>query len=597
MQLGAEDTSSIELLCSLAAVDTETARRVFHKHGGDMNKAAEALLGGDKGEDHWSTQVQRHNTPESSYYENAPGPPIQVTPAPAGSEIDLTGESDPYQTIPAASFGPSNRAPDPNWQMVPSNLAVSSTPAGISQEDQSLNDAIAASLNDFKSEEKDTFELTQHVREGGRPVALRPESPSLACAALVVQALYHVPQVRAAVAQIGLPDVPSDVALSHSVRAVWNLVELFTNMDLAQLAVIVDVEVLPSLVKEEEMEKTGDNPSDRAAAMLNNLGGTLEEYLSARTELIPLFNFTHVNVELINRLPRKVSRTTIGGIVKIEFDGTENDLIQRLSSILSRYEEGKSSHDVIVDPSQMLAFNLSRHVASTGTTQRKADAVPLNYPKTFYLDRFMFRNLELANRKKAQEQQYQREIQDLTSQREALTTFDGRDAIQDLKNSIYYYEKVAHANGDQARQQTLDYTVNQLKDVLTMVESKVEGIDRRIQELEALAADVYNVPELQQFRYDLRAVLMHTGLPGRKQMYSYVQDVEGVWWKTCDYEVTEVTEETVLTDPAGLHLSAGPFLLLYSMHLSDEELRRPVQWPEIFAVCISFVFQRSVLVT
>lgn len=41
-------------------------------------------------------------------------------------------------------------------------------------------------------------------------------------------------------------------------------------------------------------------------------------------------------------------------------------------------------------------------------------------------------------------------------------------------------------------------------------------------------------------QYDLRGVLMHTGLPGRKQIYSYVQDTYGVWWKTLDYTVIEV---------------------------------------------------------
>jgi hypothetical protein len=42
-------------------------------------------------------------------------------------------------------------------------------------------------------------------------------------------------------------------------------------------------------------------------------------------------------------------------------------------------------------------------------------------------------------------------------------------------------------------------------------------------------------------QYDLRAVLVHTGFPGRKQIYSYVQDIEGVWWKTVDHEVTGVS--------------------------------------------------------
>ena len=37
------------------------------------------------------------------------------------------------------------------------------------------------------------------------------------------------------------------MAYSASDRSMWNLIELFTNMDLAQLAVILDHELLPSL--------------------------------------------------------------------------------------------------------------------------------------------------------------------------------------------------------------------------------------------------------------------------------------------------------------------------------------------------------------
>jgi hypothetical protein len=84
--------------------------------------------------------------------------------------------------------------------------------------------------------------------------------------------------------------------------------------------------------------------------------------------------------------------------------------------------------------------------------------------------------------------------------------------------------------------------------ILSFTSSQMAGIDQRIKDLEAAAENVYNVPELQQHQYDLRAVLMHTGLPGRKQLYSYVQDVDGVWWKTCDAEVTEVIRDPALVD-------------------------------------------------
>lgn len=118
--------------------------------------------------------------------------------------------------------------------------------------------------------------------EHGRPVALRPEVPSLACAALVVQALYFVPQVRFAVGKLRLPDLQEDIPINHpgqcgieltpgyptnrhcSARGIWNLIELFTNMDLAKLSTIVDVEVLPSLEDAENRDRANDHPAERA---------------------------------------------------------------------------------------------------------------------------------------------------------------------------------------------------------------------------------------------------------------------------------------------------------------------------------------------
>lgn len=183
--------------------------------------------------------------------------------------------------------------------------------------------------------------------------------------------------------------------------------------------------------------------------------------------------------------------------------------------------------------------------------------------------------------------------------------------MSDLRSTLHYYEHVAE-KGDETRQRVLERTANQVNDILTMVTSKVEGIfapfvevesppksissdiDHRLGKLQVEVNTIFDCPELQQFRYDLRSVLMHTGLPGRKQIYSYVQDVEGSWWKTVDTEVVEVPEETVLTDPTGVHLGAGPYLLFYSRHLSDEQLREPLVWPTLFSV-ISCLFCPALL--
>lgn len=85
-----------------------------------------------------------------------------------------------------------------------------------------------------------------------------------------------------------------------------------------------------------------------------------------------------------------------------------------------------------------------------------------------------------------------------------------------------------------------------------------------------------SVEQLQQDKYDLRAVLMHDGLTGREHVYSYINHND-TWWKIVNYKVTQVTLETVLYDESGMDLGAGPFLLIYSRSL-PEPLKS--EWPE-----------------
>ena len=67
--------------------------------------------------------------------------------------------------------------------------------------------------------------------------------------------------------------------------------------------------------------------------------------------------------------------------------------------------------------------------------------------------------------------------------------------------------------------------------------------------LQWLLCFAYHAP-----KYDLCAVLVHTGLPGRKQIYSYVRDQHDLWWKTVDYTVTEVLDPLPYSchQPSGL---------------------------------------------
>ena len=116
---------------------------------------------------------------------------------------------------------------------------------------------------------------------------------------------------------------------------------------------------------------------------------------------------------------------------------------------------------------------------------------------------------------------------------------------------------------------------------------------------------------LSGFQYDLRVVFIHDGLYGRKHLYSYVYDKDQ-WWKIADSLIEQVlsqsiaatdshqgnqqvTEDIVLNDTSGLHLGAGPYLLLYSRNLDEENERlASLPWPGEIKVCPILVAFSSV---
>lgn len=581
-----EETGQVDFLLGMmgGSMSRKEALRVYRKHEGNVSRAVDAIMNGDKGEDYNWEENQSTTPPGYSQSTQQIGPqPLK----PSTTVIDLTGSDDELQRAMAMSleteptFGPSNRPPDSNWAVVPTNQS-GDNPA-LSNEEKSYNDAIQASLEDFASTNESDLMPINNVREGGRPVALRSESASLAYAALFIQALFSVPQVRERVANIALPDISHDIPRESPERAVWNLVEVFVNMDLAQLAVIIDSEVLPSLMAQPLVDHSavGNRTSDFAKTVADVIESNLGPQTGDEDDHYPrLMHFTHGRIELHRRMPAGRRYSSDSHAVLVEFGNEKipyTDLISCLSGTLSSWTDTGSSHDVIVQPSEVFCFHLQRLVNEAG----KYSVEPFTFPKFIYLDQFLLENLDLANKIRVAERRILDEISELSAMKEGLTRHNNRDVIKDLEGTLHYYENVAEPGDDFERAETLKKTKAKLQNVVASISRKVEAIDYKIEKLQTEVTGIYDIPELQQHQYDLRAVLIHTGLPGRKQIYSYAQDTNGVWWKTVDYTITEVPEETVFSDPTGLHLGAGPYMLIYSRHVEKEDLAVP-QWPRIF---------------
>jgi hypothetical protein len=150
-----EDENVTFLTSMMGNGDPDIARRVLRKHNGDVHKAATSILEGDTGaEDSWPTNfgnqvdvpasVTGPTTPPRK--QNDIHSPMQTLrtliaskPERDKSIIDLTGDEENSELRraleaslstsaygpPASQFRPSERAPDPNWAMVPSNVCFS----------------------------------------------------------------------------------------------------------------------------------------------------------------------------------------------------------------------------------------------------------------------------------------------------------------------------------------------------------------------------------------------------------------------------------------------------------------------------------------
>ena len=128
-------------------------------------------------------------------------------------------------------------------------------------------------------------------------------------------------------------------------------------------------------------------------------------------------------MKLTNKLPRSIETPVQSGtVVAVEFggDNVHNDLISCLTDNLNKFQSnGISRHDVIIKPSEICVFHLKRAPVIPGNAKASPD--PFVFPKSFFLDRFLFHNLEFTNEKRESEHSMRGEIKDLMSYKARLT--------------------------------------------------------------------------------------------------------------------------------------------------------------------------------
>ncbi|KAI9513480.1 hypothetical protein F5148DRAFT_1302495 [Russula earlei] len=567
--------------------DPEIAMRVLRKHNGDVQKAATSILEGDTGaEDPWPSDYRNVSTSVVGPSTPPPSKPERDTK----SIIDLTGDDERVELRralhaslstsaygPSASqFGPSDRAPDPNWAMVPSNVEQ---PSGISQDEQNLSRAVQESMRETYNDQEryKTLSFEQLTRKDNRPVAIRPSQGSLVYAALIFQGLYYVPQVRRSIARWRpQPESPNAEFVTPPTSGedllLWTLVENYTHMDLAVIGELNLDSCLAALQLSPPAYSTA-NPGELSYDFLQRVTLTIESWLhkepAAQTQKWPrLFHFRYGPADAEPDTSPFDQRQDMAIVrVDIRDDDQSADLVSALSARMA-HSEVPSKQLVIFEPSDVVTFQLVRYdtlpsYARTTSPPRQ----PFRYPKHIYLDQYMKENVEITSAKWRQQKEIAERIQSLTLRENALRKHQNVDIFKSLQATLHYYEHVANKENPERAAAIVTQT-QKLRKIIARVENELETIQTQKENLKD-----------QLSRYDLRVVFMHDGLYGRTHLYSYVND-NGTWWKTVDWAVTEASyQETVLTDPIGFHLGAGPYMLIYSRAVPEGD-RTPPQWPE-----------------
>ncbi|KAJ4489971.1 hypothetical protein J3R30DRAFT_3693433 [Lentinula aciculospora] len=490
---------------------------VYRKNGGNADKAAEALLSGGL------------ESSASSWGNDAGNSSMSMTLVP----IIKTPKT------------PSARQNTP--EDIPDLVGRTNDDRMFADDDEDLIRALELSMeveesveivsNDkeivMENGEEELEDLAELLRKDARPISLRSPTPNTIYAALLLQALFHVPQVRNRLANVQIPE-ESSLSENSDPAVIARIIELFGNLDLANLARLDCDGVFKAL----------DVPPVT----------TTTAVASQQEEQIPLLTFKSAQVDIEPGQSPRITQTSNHTYVSLDLSSSSgvvpgellgSDLFTRLAQDLSKpvldtQGQGRpsgSTHTVISTPSEVVVFIPTSYILSSlsSSSTPVSFAVPLHnvssstpsssrfsYPSSLYIDPFLLSNIPLVRQKHKERQELVSSSSStpMAAPAPALQSLDnsaqGQGVLPSLRAALYYYEHVANRSegedgtevGGEERRKTVEDAEKSLRATLEGMEKALKDLDTKIVTAKAEMKALLEDEKLKRFQYDLRAVLM-----------------------------------------------------------------------------------------
>ncbi|KAH9821319.1 programmed cell death protein 2 [Melampsora americana] len=208
-------------------------------------------------------------------------------------------------------------------------------------------------------------------------------------------------------------------------------------------------------------------------------------------------------------------------------------------------------------------------LSSTGEVKR-----PFGLETEFYVDRYLLSKRKLIIDLREEICKIEGEADVSLVRRDQLARVGGQDVLSNLKSVVNYLSQESQfpITTSPERESQKKAMLPKFRLALEKLEAEIKNLELKASTAQAASKAVFDIPQMKEVGpHDLCAVIVSDGFPGRDHMWTYTKADDGTWYKILDKEISSVTIETVLNDPAGIHMNAGHIFALYVKRSTSEE--------------------------
>ncbi|MBW0487096.1 hypothetical protein O181_026811 [Austropuccinia psidii MF-1] len=225
--------------------------------------------------------------------------------------------------------------------------------------------------------------------------------------------------------------------------------------------------------------------------------------------------------------------------------------------------------------SQVLAFEIDRkssnsHLAwstvSTSAYHIPDQKTPFKLEPEFWVDRYLLQKRHKIFELREEISRIEGEADVSLARRDQLSQAGGKDLLSTLKAAVEYLSTATQfpTTTSSEREQKKKEVLPKFQEALSRLETELLSLDHKAKMALAAAKAVFDIDEMKEVGpHDLCAVVVSDGFSGREHMWTYIKADDGKWFKSLDQTLVEVSPETVLSDPAGLHMNSGHIFAIY----------------------------------